>query len=304
MRSPARSPSRPSTPSLPPPVRAARRPAARANGRADVVLVGDAQGRLSRRAEQLKAAGGAVSEEGEPCGVVYFTRHYRLEGAEPPPSRATATGDLDYLKYGRFPGDNGRFSITLGHPRGRAGAAPGGGRPRRVRRRLCAPARRRRLGRSGVQHAGEPGVRHGQSGEPLAPLHQRPAAGDRTAFRRRRQFWCAPTRSMAAAAPLRRWRRRSWAPCWTRPQTPVCVRGCTRPASRRPFAPSTKTCAARTAPPSAAPSTHRMRTGGQACGPGRKAELHLQTGCCWRCGLTLRCCARRCAGVQHAGPAG
>jgi len=59
---------------------------------ADVVI--DAQGRLSACPEQLREAGAHVGEEAEDCGIVYFTRHYRRTAADPPPARATATGDL------------------------------------------------------------------------------------------------------------------------------------------------------------------------------------------------------------------
>ncbi|HXQ45541.1 MAG TPA: FAD-dependent oxidoreductase [Caulobacteraceae bacterium] len=79
-------------------------------------IVVDAQGRLSACAEQLRAAGGHISEAAEDCGILYFTRHYRRTAEDPPPARATATGDLSYIKYGRFPGDNGCFSITLAVP--------------------------------------------------------------------------------------------------------------------------------------------------------------------------------------------
>jgi 2-polyprenyl-6-methoxyphenol hydroxylase-like FAD-dependent oxidoreductase len=84
--------------------------------RADVVV--DATGRTSQAYEQLAAAGGAIPETSEPCGVIYFTRHYRLleDQAEPPRTRNAATGDLGYLKFGVFPGDNGCFSITLCTP--------------------------------------------------------------------------------------------------------------------------------------------------------------------------------------------
>jgi 2-polyprenyl-6-methoxyphenol hydroxylase-like FAD-dependent oxidoreductase len=82
--------------------------------RADVVV--DAQGRLSEARAQLTAAGAIVAEESEACGVLYFTRHYRRTTADPPPARGPGTGDLDYIKYGRFPGDNGHFSITLAVP--------------------------------------------------------------------------------------------------------------------------------------------------------------------------------------------
>ena len=56
-----------------------------------------------------------IPESAEPCGVIYFTRHYRLHPgvSEPPRSKAAATGDLGYLKFGIFPADNGCFSITL-----------------------------------------------------------------------------------------------------------------------------------------------------------------------------------------------
>ncbi len=82
--------------------------------RADVVI--DAQGRLSEARDQLIAAGGAVPEDSEDCGILYFTRHYRRTAADPQPARATGTGDLGYIKYARFPGDNGCFSITLAVP--------------------------------------------------------------------------------------------------------------------------------------------------------------------------------------------
>ncbi len=82
--------------------------------RADLVV--DAQGRLSDAREQLIAAGAVIPEEAESCGIVYFTRHYRRTGVEPAESRTPGNGDLDYLKFGRFPGDNGCFSITLAAP--------------------------------------------------------------------------------------------------------------------------------------------------------------------------------------------
>jgi 2-polyprenyl-6-methoxyphenol hydroxylase-like FAD-dependent oxidoreductase len=80
---------------------------------ADIVV--DASGRTSGAFEQLAAAGAFIPEESEDCGILYFTRHYRLnEGAsEPPRGKDPLTGDLEYLKFGVFPGDNGCFSITL-----------------------------------------------------------------------------------------------------------------------------------------------------------------------------------------------
>jgi 2-polyprenyl-6-methoxyphenol hydroxylase-like FAD-dependent oxidoreductase len=83
---------------------------------ADIVV--DAAGRLSGAPEQLAAAGVKIPETSESCGVIYFTRHYRLNPGqeEPPRGKAGATGDLGYLKFGVFPGDNGCFSITLCAP--------------------------------------------------------------------------------------------------------------------------------------------------------------------------------------------
>lgn len=78
-------------------------------------LVVDASGHTSQALEQLAAAGVTIPEAGEPSGVIYFTRHYRMNpgAAEPPRGGAAANGDLGYLKFGVFPGDNGCFSVTL-----------------------------------------------------------------------------------------------------------------------------------------------------------------------------------------------
>ncbi|MDR3507615.1 MAG: FAD-dependent oxidoreductase [Caulobacteraceae bacterium] len=84
--------------------------------RADLII--DAAGRNSPAPEQLAEAGAGVVEEAEDCGILYFTRHYRLlEGqGEPPRTKAPGTGDLGFIKYGLFPGDNRCFSITLAVP--------------------------------------------------------------------------------------------------------------------------------------------------------------------------------------------
>jgi 2-polyprenyl-6-methoxyphenol hydroxylase-like FAD-dependent oxidoreductase len=81
-------------------------------------LVVDAAGRNSAAFEQLTAAGAMIPESSEPCGVIYFTRHYRLRPGQSEPIRGKhgGTGDLGYLKFGVFPGDNGCFSITLCAP--------------------------------------------------------------------------------------------------------------------------------------------------------------------------------------------
>jgi 2-polyprenyl-6-methoxyphenol hydroxylase-like FAD-dependent oxidoreductase len=87
-----------------------------AEWRADVTV--DAGGRAGSAIDQLAEAGVAVAEEREPCGIVYFTRHYRLRPGqdEPPRSAAPGASDLGFIKYGVFPADNRCFSVTLAAP--------------------------------------------------------------------------------------------------------------------------------------------------------------------------------------------
>lgn len=84
---------------------------------ADIVI--DASGKSGFTIEQLMEEGAGIQEESETAGILYFTRHYRLrEGQSEPDRRAhpPATGDLGFLKFGVFPGDNGCFSITIALP--------------------------------------------------------------------------------------------------------------------------------------------------------------------------------------------
>lgn len=84
---------------------------------ADVVV--DASGRMGASVEQLVAAGAPIRETGEPAGILYFTRHYRLRPGQSEPPREgapPATGDLGFLKFGVFPADENCFSITLAAP--------------------------------------------------------------------------------------------------------------------------------------------------------------------------------------------
>lgn len=88
-----------------------------AEGARDIIgdVVIDAGGRTSSGIEQLMEEGAPISEEAESAGILYFTRHFRLRPGvdEPPRTKAGGTGDLGFLKFGVFPADNGRFSITL-----------------------------------------------------------------------------------------------------------------------------------------------------------------------------------------------
>jgi 2-polyprenyl-6-methoxyphenol hydroxylase-like FAD-dependent oxidoreductase len=84
---------------------------------ADIVI--DSTGKTGSLIDGLVERGVALGEESEAAGILYFTRHYRLRPGQREPERdadAPATGDLDYLKFGLFPGDSGCFSITLSVP--------------------------------------------------------------------------------------------------------------------------------------------------------------------------------------------
>jgi 2-polyprenyl-6-methoxyphenol hydroxylase-like FAD-dependent oxidoreductase len=85
---------------------------------ADLVVV--AAGRRSALPEWLAAAGATLAdEEVEDTGIVYFSRFYRLRPGESyPPRSGPIGGDLGYLKYGVFVGDNRTFSVTLATPTG------------------------------------------------------------------------------------------------------------------------------------------------------------------------------------------
>lgn len=83
---------------------------------ADLVVA--ANGRRSAVAEWLAEIGGReVTETVEDTGIVYASRFYRLlPAAELPPRNGPIGGDLGYVKYGTFVGDNRTFSITLAIP--------------------------------------------------------------------------------------------------------------------------------------------------------------------------------------------
>jgi 2-polyprenyl-6-methoxyphenol hydroxylase-like FAD-dependent oxidoreductase len=86
--------------------------------RADVVV--DATGRNTNFPEWLRAEGLTVREESSPCGILYYTRHYKLRDGqdEPPrdPKAAAGGADLGYIKFGVFIADNRHFSVTLATP--------------------------------------------------------------------------------------------------------------------------------------------------------------------------------------------
>ena len=80
----------------------------------DVIV--DAGGRNSKFPKWLGEFGATIKEESEDAEIVYYTRHYQLENDQSEPDRTgknRGAGDLGYLKYGVFPGDNGHFAIIL-----------------------------------------------------------------------------------------------------------------------------------------------------------------------------------------------
>ncbi len=86
----------------------------------DAELVVAANGRRSAVADWLAEIGARpVTETVEDTGIVYASRFYRLlPGADVPPRTGPIGGDLGYVKFGTFVGDNRTFSITLAVPTG------------------------------------------------------------------------------------------------------------------------------------------------------------------------------------------
>lgn len=78
----------------------------------------DATGRRSPLPAWLSDLGGPPLEEREEdTGIVYSSRFYRLRrDAELPPVVGMNAGDLGYLKFAVFLGDNDTYSITFGVP--------------------------------------------------------------------------------------------------------------------------------------------------------------------------------------------
>jgi 2-polyprenyl-6-methoxyphenol hydroxylase-like FAD-dependent oxidoreductase len=73
-----------------------------------------ANGRRADVPAMVATHGVSIDQEVEDTGIVYFSRFYRLhDDVEAPGQSRPVGGDLGYLKYGLFPGDNRTFSMTL-----------------------------------------------------------------------------------------------------------------------------------------------------------------------------------------------
>ncbi len=80
-------------------------------------LVVDATGARGPTERWLDAVGAPVASESHDSGIVYSSRFYRLrDGAEVPVAGGPVAGDLGYLKFAVFVGDNRTFSVTLAVP--------------------------------------------------------------------------------------------------------------------------------------------------------------------------------------------
>jgi 2-polyprenyl-6-methoxyphenol hydroxylase-like FAD-dependent oxidoreductase len=88
----------------------------------EVDLVVDALGRRTPAHGWLAAQGiDTEPPESSDCGVVYYSRYYRCRpGFSLPdgPWYLSPRGDLGYLAYASFPGDNGTFAALLAVPTG------------------------------------------------------------------------------------------------------------------------------------------------------------------------------------------
>jgi 2-polyprenyl-6-methoxyphenol hydroxylase-like FAD-dependent oxidoreductase len=91
-------------------------------GRIEADLVVDAMGRRSPVPDWIESLGGTpMAEESSDCGVIYYTRYYRVrDGATLPdgPWLPTPRADLGYGLFSSFPGDNGTFAGLIAIPPG------------------------------------------------------------------------------------------------------------------------------------------------------------------------------------------
>lgn len=82
---------------------------------ADIIV--DASGRTTKFPMWFGQDGVTVDEENHNAELHYYTRHYKFKPGFAEPDRMTSkdrsAGDLGYIKFGIFPGDNGHFSLIL-----------------------------------------------------------------------------------------------------------------------------------------------------------------------------------------------
>jgi 2-polyprenyl-6-methoxyphenol hydroxylase-like FAD-dependent oxidoreductase len=84
-------------------------------------LVVDASGRSGRTAAWLADAGlGPIAERSSGCGLIYYSRYFQRRDGVPDPPYASVLGgprgDLGYLAYAIFYGDNRTFAVIIMAP--------------------------------------------------------------------------------------------------------------------------------------------------------------------------------------------
>lgn len=93
-----------------------------AAGSIEADLVVDSMGRRSPAAAWITELGGTpMAEQSSDCGVIYYTRYYRVrDGRELPdgPWLPTPRADLGYGLFSTFPGDNRTFAGLIAIPPG------------------------------------------------------------------------------------------------------------------------------------------------------------------------------------------
>ena len=91
-------------------------------GRIEADLVVDALGRRSPVSRWIDSLDGTpMTEDSSECGVIYYTRYYRIREGETLPDGPwvpTPRGDLGYGLFSSFPGDNGTFAALIAIPPG------------------------------------------------------------------------------------------------------------------------------------------------------------------------------------------
>src|SRR5436190_2351230 len=129
------------------------------NGTFDTDLVVAANGRRGDVPAWLAGVDVECPEVEEDTGIIYLSRFYRLhEGADVPEQFGPIGGDLGYLKYATFIGDNRTFSVTFAVPVD----------DNELRARLLDPDTFERAGRALI--ATEPWVDPARA-EPITPVH-------------------------------------------------------------------------------------------------------------------------------------
>jgi hypothetical protein len=90
------------------------------SGTLEADLVVDAMGRRTPGPFWIRGLGGSqLPEQSTECGIIYYSRYYRLRsGATLPegPWIPTPRADLGYGAFSSFPGDNGTFAAVLAIP--------------------------------------------------------------------------------------------------------------------------------------------------------------------------------------------